>query len=139
MGTPEGEHSTAVGELQRYSLGAESAGGDRMDGPHHPAVEGQEAASNGGGKIKKSGSGFFRGLRRNKSSGSLADGDGASAAASDVGSVHAGPDSIASDDVAPKKKGMKKLLSLGRSKKAKGSSSSLAQDAADAEAAEIEA
>jgi hypothetical protein len=89
--------------------------------------------------MKKSGSGFFKGLLRNKSSGSLADASleadhrEASGPGSEAGSAYAA-DSAAESSVPEKKKGMKKLLSLGRSKKKHGSSADLSEHGAELEA-----
>lgn len=134
MGTQDdvGQNSMTTESMQQYSL-------DSGDKPAHHDGRVVELTANAGsnGKIKKSGSGFLKGLLRNRSSGNLTDASleqrEASGPPSENGSAYTA-DHAADSSVPAKKKGMKKLLSLGRSKKKHGSSASLSEHAAELEA-----
>jgi len=133
MGTTDLVHSNiavanavATDTMSQYSL---------ADSDKHSHQEGRvvELTANAGssGKMKKSGSGFLKGLLRNKSSGNLTDASlehrEASGPPSENGSMHAA-DHAADGSTTTKKKGVKKLLGLGRKKKS-GSSASLSEHA----------
>lgn len=142
MGTADHAHDQihhpdmASDAMPQYSLA--DSGEKVMHNSRQEVVEltaNGSGSNNSGGKMKKSSSGFLKGLLRNKSSGSLAEGD-ASAPASESGSVYAAENS-STDVTAGKKKGVKKLLSLGRKKK-NGSSASLSEHATELEAADAE-
>lgn len=117
----------AIDDMSQYSV-ADS--GDKPS--QHQVVELTANAAGNSGKMKKSGSGFLKGLLRNKSSGNLTDGGlehrEASGPPSENGGIHAADDS-SEHTVPAKKKGVKKLLGLGRSKKKSGSSASLSEHA----------
>lgn len=130
MGTTDlADHAVSNGvnadDMQQYSLS--DAGVEK-----HPSQGVVELTANAGssGKMKKSGSGFLKGLLRNKSSGNLTDASlehrEASGPPSEAGSAYAAESVADSGSGSGKKKGVKKLLSLGRSKK-KGSSASLSE------------
>jgi hypothetical protein len=127
------ESSMASENMQQYSL---ADGGDKPS--HDGRVVELTANAGNNGKMRKSGSGFLKGLLRNKSSGNLTDASlehrEASGPPSENGSAYAyAPDNATDSSVPAKKKGMKKLLSLGRSKKKNGSSASLSEHAAEPE------
>ena len=142
MGTSDLAHShnaagegAAIDAMQQYSL---ADGGDK---PSHHEGRVVELTANAGnsGKMKKSGSGFLKGLLRNKSSGNLTDAGlehRASGPPSESGSMHAA-EQHADGSMPSKKKGVKKLLSLGRKKKS-GSSASLSEHAEPEAGAEAE-
>lgn len=137
MGTSELTHTNnsvvdnvKAEAMQHYSLA------DDGDKPSHEGrVVEHSANGNNSSKMKKSGSGLLKGLLRNRSSGNLTDASleprEASGPPSENGSAYAA-DNAADSSVAPKKKGMKKLLSLGRKKKSE-SSASLSEHGADLE------
>lgn len=114
--------------MQQYNL---ADGGDK---PSHHQQGVVELTANAGssGKMKKSGSGFLKGLLRKQSSGNLTDASlehrEASGPPSENGSAYTA-DAAADSSVPAKKKGLKKMLSLGRSKKSRGSSASLSENA----------
>lgn len=124
------------GMMTDYDLADAGSVGKGSDNSRAVALTANGSGAANGGKMRKSGSGFLKGLLRNKSSGSLADEADhreASGPGSEAGSAYAADN--AADNIAPeKKKGMKKLLSIGRSKKKHGSSASLSEHGAELEA-----
>lgn len=102
------------------------------DASNH-AAERTEGNSSSTGKLKKSGSGFFKGLgRRRKSSGSIADEhlDANTQTAVDDGILRPVPIAVADEAAVERKKGVSSILhGLGRKKKSSGNLAELTEAA----------
>jgi hypothetical protein len=134
MGTSELAHrDNSVVDHAKTEAMQQCSLADDADKPSHEGRVVEHANGNNSSKMKKSGSGFLKGLLRNRSSGNLTDASlehrEASGPPSENGSAYAA-DHAADSSVSAKKKGMKKLLSLGRKKKSE-SSASLSEHGAD--------
>eukprot|EP00878_Enallax_costatus_P000354 GHUV01000438.1.p1 GENE.GHUV01000438.1~~GHUV01000438.1.p1 ORF type:complete len:909 (+),score=324.27 GHUV01000438.1:86-2812(+) len=107
----------------------------------NPTAERSDYTSTTNGKLKKTGSGFFKGLRRKESSGSIADEhvDVNTQAAVDDGVLSPVSRGVSEDGLTEKQKGLSSILhGLGRKKKSSGNLTELTE-AADSQAVDVPA